>query len=217
MKWQWLVAPGSAIYLVPLVLLAGAAVVLRDRSATRAVLRWWAAVAGVCLLVAASKIAFYGWGTGVRAWDLTCFSGHTALSLAVWPVVLMLLAPQDRPGWRATAALAGTAFAGLIGYSRIPLGAHPVSEVIAGLLLGGLGAALGLRAMWRRSLHGTFLPAIVLAIGVSVVLPPDRVVAFSSEKWFKKIGTALAGTERPYSRKKWRLATVTTTSRGLHM
>lgn len=186
MKWQWLVAPGSAIYLVPLVLLAGAAVVLRDRSATRAVLRWWAAVAGVCLLVAASKIAFYGWGTGVRAWDLTCFSGHTALSLAVWPVVLMLLAPQDSPGWRATAALAGTAFAGLIGYSRIPLGAHPVSEVIAGLLLGGLGAALGLQAMWRRSLHGTFLPAIVLAIGVSVVLPPDRVVAFSSEKWFKK-------------------------------
>src|SRR5690606_5434492 len=96
------------------------------------------------------------------------------------------------------AALAGTAFAGLIGYSRIPLGAHPVSEVIAGLLLGGLGAALGLQAVWRRSLHGTFLPAIVLAIGVSVVLPPDRVVAFSSEKWFKKIGTALAGTERPY-------------------
>src|SRR5690606_22629334 len=158
MKWQWLVAPGSAIYLVPLVLLAGAAVVLRDRSATRAVLRWWAAVAVVCLLIAASKIAFYGWGTGIRAWDLTCFSGHTALSLAVWPVVLMLLAPAERRRRRMAAALAGVAFAGLIGYSRIPLGAHPVSEVIAGVLLGGLGAALGFSALRHRGLHAAFLP-----------------------------------------------------------
>ena len=120
-------------------------------------------------------------------------------------------------GILATAALAGTAFAGLIGYSRIPLGAHPVSEVIAGLLLGGLGAALGLQAMWRRSLHGTFLPALVIAASITILVPPDRVVSFSSEKWFAKIGTTLAGTERPYSRKKWRLVTVTTTSRGLHM
>src|SRR5690606_41020323 len=136
MNWQWFVAPGSALYLIPLVLLAGAAAVIRSRQALRPVMAWWVAVAAACTLTAASKIAFYGWGTGVRAWDLTCFSGHTVLAFAVWPVVLMLALPASRPQLRVGGLLAGTVFAALIGYSRIPLGAHPPSEVVAGALLG---------------------------------------------------------------------------------
>jgi PAP2 superfamily. len=202
MKWQWLVAPGSAIYLIPLVLLVGGAVILRDRTATNAVLRWWAAVAGVCVLVAASKISFYGWGIGIRAWDLTCFSGHTALSVAVWPVVLTLLIPLNRPGWRLVGAITGAAFGGLIGYSRIPLGAHPASEVIAGALLGCLAAVPAARALGRSAPPPTFTPLILLATALWIAIPPSHISGLSSERWFAKLGAKLSGSESLVERRR---------------
>src|SRR5690606_20878348 len=107
MNWQWFVAPGSALYLIPLATLAGLAVMLRSPSGRRPVLAWWSAIAVACLITAASKIAFYGWGTGIRALDLTCFSGHTVISFAVWPVMGMLLAPPSSSAWRTAGLLAG--------------------------------------------------------------------------------------------------------------
>lgn len=218
MKWQWLVAPGSAIYLVPLVLLAGAAVVLRDRSATRAVLRWWAAVAGVCLLVAASKIAFYGWGTGIRAWDLTCFSGHTVISFAVWPVVGMLLAPPSYRMWRLVGLLAGIALAGLIAYSRIPLGAHPPSEVLAGLALGSAAAAVSIRALRGERFPSLFVPITALVLALSITVPVTHLLpVLPSERWFAQIGVTLSGRTAPVNREKWKDVIVTTYSHRIYL
>src|SRR5690606_4648031 len=204
MNWQWFVAPGSALYLIPLVLLVGTAAVIRARQALRPVMAWWTAVAAACTLTAGSKIAFYGWGTGVRAWDLTCFSGHTVMAFAVWPVTLMLSMPVARPALRTAGLIAGVLLAALIGYSRIPLGAHPPCEVLAGVALGGAAALVGTRAMWRQQLPLQLAPVLAVLVVLALALPGRHLPVLPSEKWFAAAGTALSGRDAPVNRKKWR-------------
>ena len=55
--------------------------------------RWFAALGAAvwyhrrdCLRI---KLAFMGWGIGIRELDFTGFSGHTALSTAFWLNLLM--------------------------------------------------------------------------------------------------------------------------------
>jgi len=206
MSWDWriFVLPGSAWLVLPLVAVLGAVLAARDPSARGPVLRWWAAIAVAVLLVAASKIAFYGWGTGVRAWDLTCFSGHTVMAFAVWPVTLMLSMPVARPALRTAGLIAGVLLAALIGYSRIPLGAHPPSEVLAGVALGGAAALVGTRAMWRQQLPLQLAPVLAVLVVLALALPGRHLPVLPSEKWFAAAGTALSGRDAPVNRKKWR-------------
>jgi len=42
-------------------------------------------------IVSASKLAFMGWGIGIRELDFTGFSGHSALFAVFWPIFLWLL------------------------------------------------------------------------------------------------------------------------------
>lgn len=215
-NWQWFVAPGSALYLLPLALLAGIAILARGTGG-RAVLVWWAAILVVCLLTAASKISFYGWGTGIRAWDLTCFSGHTVISFCVWPVVGMLLLSPSSRVLRVLGLLAGISLATVIGYSRIPLGAHPVSEVVAGLLLGALAGGIGAWALRRENLPGLFAPGVGLLLLATTILPMGPLPTLPSERWFAAVGATLSGREAPWNRKSWKVVTGTTNSRGLHL
>jgi len=218
MNWQWFIAPGSALYLIPLAALAGIAVMLRSPAGRRPVLVWWTTIAVACLLTAASKIAFYGWGTGIRAWDLTCFSGHTVISLAVWPVVGMLLAPPSYRVWRLVGLLAGVALAGLIAYSRIPLGAHPPSEVLAGLTLGGAAAGVSIQALWDERFPSLFVPITALVLALTITVPVTHLLpVLPSERWFAQIGIALSGRTAPVNRKKWKDVIATTYSHGLYL
>ncbi|WP_164514554.1 phosphatase PAP2 family protein [Pseudoxanthomonas sp. SGT-18] len=218
MNWQWFVAPGSALYLIPLAALAGIAVMLRSPIGRRPVLIWWSAIAIACLLTAASKIAFYGWGTGIRAWDLTCFSGHTVISFAVWPVVGMLLAPPSYRMWRLVGLLAGVALAGLIAYSRIPLGAHPPSEVLAGLILGGAAAAVSIRTFRDERFPSLFVPITALVLALTITVPATHLLpVLPSERWFAHIGITLSGRPAPVNRKKWKDVIVTTYSHRLYL
>src|SRR5690606_656112 len=182
------------------------------------ILVWWGAIALACLLTAASKIAFYGWGTGIRAWDLTCFSGHTVISLAVWPVAGMLLAPPSYRMWRLVGLLAGIALAGLIAYSRIPLGAHPPSEVLAGLVLGGAAAAVSIRALRHERFPNLFVPITALVLALTITVPVTHLLpVLPSERWFAQIGITLSGRTAPVNRKKWTDVIVTTYSHSLYL
>ena len=49
---------------------------------------WWSVLFGAGLgVVVATKMAFIGWGIGIRSLDFTGFSGHTMRSAAVMPVL----------------------------------------------------------------------------------------------------------------------------------
>ncbi|MBB3344875.1 phosphatase PAP2 family protein [Luteimonas sp. RC10] len=190
-------------------LLVALAVWLRVRPAAprlsgTELLRWASIVAASLALVAGSKIAFYGWGTGIRRWDLTCFSGHAVLAWLLWPVLFALLVPPQQRALRFTATLVGAGLAALVAWSRVPIGAHPPSEVIAGLAL-GLGASLATLYLLRRL--ALDLPGIVVAAGLAGTLALVTTHAMprpDTERWFAKAGVALSGAEKPQSRRHWR-------------
>ncbi|GGM31557.1 MULTISPECIES: phosphatase PAP2 family protein [Micromonospora] len=81
-------------------------------------------------------------------------SGH-ALNAALFAGVLLVVFLPDtrgRPGRRAALWLAASALAGLTGFSRIVLGVHWTSDVLAGWLLGAavVTATVAAFAPWRH-------------------------------------------------------------------
>lgn len=65
-------------------------------------------------------------------------SGHAMSSLICYGVVLLVFAPVLRPVPRRVVATAGVLLIAAIGLTRIGLGVHYPSDVVAGWLLGGL-------------------------------------------------------------------------------
>jgi undecaprenyl-diphosphatase len=79
-------------------------------------------------------------------------SGHALGSFVAYGALLLVFLPAVPPRWRkAVIALTATLIV-LIGLSRVALGVHFVSDVIAGWLLGAawLGATLYAFRLWRR-------------------------------------------------------------------
>ena len=68
-------------------------------------------------------------------------SGHAAVASATWlTFALLALRSESRPAVRRVLLGAGVAVALLVGWSRIYLGVHYLSDVIGGLLLGSAWA-----------------------------------------------------------------------------
>ncbi|HEL4834301.1 TPA: phosphatase PAP2 family protein, partial [Stenotrophomonas maltophilia] len=116
--------------------------------------------------------AFMGWGIGIKSLYFTGFSGHAAMSSAVYPLVGVLLAGPERRA-RVTGLMSGVLLAVAIAWSRIPLHAHSLSEVIAGLGLGlGCSAwALRGKAPSRRPSAVTTTAAVLAGMFLPLTLP----------------------------------------------
>ncbi|WP_431310437.1 phosphatase PAP2 family protein [Klebsiella pneumoniae] len=141
MNWQLISFFGDSTVLLPSA--AALFIVLMLRKTSRLLAWQWSLLFGITgAIVCASKLAFMGWGLGIRELDFTGFSGHSALSAAFWPIFLWLLSARFSVGLRKAAVITGYVLAAVVGYSRLVIHAHSVSEVIAGLLLGAAGSAL---------------------------------------------------------------------------
>ncbi|WP_084012682.1 phosphatase PAP2 family protein [Thermobifida halotolerans] len=79
-------------------------------------------------------------------------SGHALGSLVTYGVVLLVLLPAVPARWRRTAVVAVAVLVALIGFTRIALGVHFLSDVIGGWLLGLGWVAITTTAfrVWRR-------------------------------------------------------------------
>lgn len=112
-------------------------------------------------------------------------SGHAAISLAFYGFLFFIVMHATRK-WRARVNLLfGAAFLALsIGFSRLYLGVHYLSDVLAGYLLGGLGLLIGsamvfggwqgirLKPLRARTSRSTATVAVVLlgAVWMTVFL-----------------------------------------------
>ncbi|MFL6586753.1 MAG: phosphatase PAP2 family protein [Luteimonas sp.] len=204
MNWSRITHLGDAALVLPLLVAAIVGLAIQGPTQRRAAFQWALVIATSLLLVAASKIAFHGWGTGIRRWNLTCFSGHTVSAWLAWPALLMVMAPARLRALRIALLLTGIAIAACVGWSRVSLGAHPVSEVIAGTLLGAGAAGWIIRAMRHQALDRRGIAMLVALLLVLALLTQAGLRRPHTERWFQKIGTALSGAHRPVDRLRWR-------------
>src|SRR5690606_16724813 len=80
---------GDSIVTLPIA--AAIAIWLLAAGAWRAALAWCVMFGTSLTLVAATKIAFIGWGIGIPGLDFTGISGHAMRACAVLPVAAFLL------------------------------------------------------------------------------------------------------------------------------
>jgi len=126
--WRTLSPLGDSRWLLPMALVL---LFTLPRADARLKWRWLLAIAVTAGITLASKLAFMGWGIGIKSVHFTGFSGHAAMSSVSYPVVGALLAGPGKRA-RAIGLAIGVLLATAIAWSRIPLHAHSLSEVIAG-------------------------------------------------------------------------------------
>lgn len=136
------VAPASAALFVALLWLGA-----RREAAAFAV-----AIVFAMALALMAKMAFAACGFGEPRFDIESPSGHAALGAAFWGCLATVLAGGRQPGTRLALYAGAALVAVAVACARVALGVHTVAEVICGLTIGAVSAALfvALRGPPRR-------------------------------------------------------------------
>lgn len=157
--------------------------------------RWALGLAAVSLMVLASKLAFLGWGLGVARWDFTGFSGHAAMSAAIWPLAIYVAIPKQAAGrWYA---LVGLLLAAAIAYSRLPLNAHSASEVVSGWALGTLASVWVASAPRAGPRFSTLWFASALTIGICIPVAAPKI---HTHVMIVQLAKSLSGATKEFDR-----------------
>jgi membrane-associated phospholipid phosphatase len=154
-------------------------------------------------IVVATKMAFIGWGIGIRAIDFTGFSGHAMRSAAVLPVLFYLILQRTRFIVRSGGVVFGFACAAMIGISRIVLHTHSTSEVVAGLLLGAAVSLSFIHIAYTSLSKHVFKP-LRIAISVLALLPAPYVHPAPTQQWLTVLTLYVSGHDHPYPRADWK-------------
>jgi hypothetical protein len=197
-SWHLLTRLGEAQILLPAALAAGLWLARRG-DGRPFVAGWLGLLALTTLVTTVSKVAFIGWGVGIAELNFTGFSGHAMFAAAVFPPLLGVLAAPQARGARVSMLGLGYALALAVAASRVVVGAHSVSEAVAGFALGALASGGALVFM--------HLPAAVVGIAAPVVLatwltlttaaaPPSR-----THDWVTRLSLQLSGRSTPYTRR----------------
>ena len=196
--WTLLSRLGEAQIVLPSALLA-ALVLLRNVETRRLAVWWMVSLGGAIALTTVTKIAFIGWGVGYAALDFTGISGHAVFASAVYPLLFgTLLVPRAPRGGRGVVIGAGFLLALLIGISRVIIGVHSVSEVVAGLLLGGGVSALMLGVL--RLPRVATSPIFPVALVLFVALMPIHAPASVTHSAVTHLSLLLSGKKVPHTR-----------------
>lgn len=162
----------------------------------------WCMLFGIgLLLVVVTKVAYYGWGIGIPEWRFAGLSGHAMRACAVYPVVFYLMFLKARPVSRHVALAVGVLVAVLISFSRVPVQAHSMSEVVLG---GGVGFAVALAfIVTARSEQPAVVGRVLVALCVPLVLVMPFTKPMPAERWVRQVAQYLSGND-PVQR-AWKL------------
>lgn len=198
MNWHFLTFFGDSMLLLPCAAIVFIILLLSPTS-RKPTWQWMLLFGGVGAVVCVSKLAFMGWGIGSRHWDFTGFSGHSALSASIWPVLLWLLCGRFSSPVRRTAVIVGYLLAAVVGYSRLVIHAHSTSEVITGLALGFIVSSTFLilqrgtqppRQSYRKIAVTLALPLVLINSGT----------AAPTQGLLERIAVTIAPVEKPFVR-----------------
>ena len=128
--WTLITNLGDSAVLIPIACIL--AVWLALRSWPTALL-WSALLAATIAGVAATKVAYMGWGIHLPGMNFTGLSGHSALSMFIWPTLGAALAADRRRLWRWLIPAAGAVLSLLITVSRHAIDVHTPIEALLGV------------------------------------------------------------------------------------
>jgi hypothetical protein len=117
---------------------------------------------------------------------------------AIFPVLMGAFASHAKPWLQRSAIAAGFGLAALVGLSRAMVDAHSVSEIVAGLLLGGL-ASLSLTLLHRlpRAVMG---PRLVLVVALWLLVGVLSAPELPTHALVTRLALSIAGKQMPYTR-----------------
>ena len=168
---------------------------------------WWGLLFGIGLfLVAATKIAFIGWGVGLGRLDYTGLSGHAMRAAMVLPIVGWALEggspPSVQGAARRTLFALGVAGGVLVSISRVVTHEHSVSEALLGWVLGSV-LTFGFLALAHTFGRPRRNPWIV-ALSMAAMLPASHAEPAPTNRWITAAALYLSGHEQPYVRSELR-------------
>jgi membrane-associated phospholipid phosphatase len=194
--WTLITNFGDSAVMLPAALTI--ALWLAAGGAWRATLAWGVAFGSGAALVALTKLAFLGWGVGSARLDFTGISGHTTLTTAVTLTAIHLLTRGLPRSLRLGLLAAGLAGALAVGLSRLALEAHSLSEVAAGLAIGGLVAGSFVAA--TRHLAAPRLAPGVMVAALAVVCLAMHGHQAASQELITRLALFLSGHGEAYTR-----------------
>ncbi len=195
--WHFLTRLGEAQNLLPAALLA-CLILLRQPSTRIFATAWLQALFLAALLTTASKLAFIGWGMGSALWNFTGISGHSMFAAAIYPLLAAALTSRFSPGWQKTVVLLSFALVILVGFSRIVVGAHTLSEVVAGLLL---GAGVSFTVIRQGGLPHTRMSYLIpTVVAAWLILTPIHAPQLQTHSAVTRLALYLSGSQHPYTR-----------------
>ena len=198
MLWKTLTYFGDSMLLIPTAVII--ALILPWKSDNRRTVWYWIMAFGLAgLVVSVSKILFLGFGIGSARFNFTGFSGHSAMSATLWPVMLWLISGRWSSRWRIFAIGVGYVIPLMVGLSRLVIHAHSISEVLTGLLLGFTLSTAFLLSQRQTALKGFSWPQIAAALLVPVLLLGHGRIA-TTQQFLEQFSARLAGMEKPYTR-----------------
>ena len=195
--WHQLTRLGEAQLLLPALLMA-AVWLARRPGGGRLAGTWLAATVGAALLTTATKVAFIGYGIGYAPLNFTGISGHAMFAAAVLPPLVLLAGGAWVADRRAALLTGAYGLAAAVAVSRVMVGAHSWSEVIAGYALGALCSGIALAtARVPAARLARWVPAALLAwgaVGVAAA-PPSQ-----THDLVTRLALAQSGRDKPYQR-----------------
>lgn len=161
---------------------------------------WLLAFCTAGAIVSLSKIAFLGFGLGSARFNFTGFSGHSAMSATLWPVMFWLLTAR-LSAWRGAAIAVGYLIPLMVGVSRLVLNYHTVSEVIAGLTLGYTLSTLFLIGQRHTRLRGFTLWQLSIALLLPLLLIGHGRIA-TTQQFLQRLSVQIAGIDHAWTREE---------------
>lgn len=165
--------------------------------AWRAVVAWSLAFGLALALVAASKIAFMGWDTGLPALHYQALSGHATGFTAVFPTACYLLLQGQARGTRVAAAGGALALAAFVAAALVHAGEHSLAEATAGWAIGAGAFLLGVRLAGATPALPTGRAAAVSLLVFALVARSIGTLPLGY--WMIKLALALSGNHTPFS------------------
>jgi membrane-associated phospholipid phosphatase len=171
----------------------------------RAAFEWLALLGVAAGLTLLTKLAFLGWGFGIRPLDFTGISGHAVMSTTVFPVMLSVVLLGAPALVRRAGFVAGLALGIMIGASRVAVKAHSISEIVAGCVIGALVACIFVSRLENREAQTTTATPHPLLVSLSLVALIGALhgLHLPTQRWVTSLALDLSGHERPFIRARW--------------